>query len=323
MARKSYIKRTIWNVLLSFVSKKLHLRLGQSLLLGASTKGKLNYHVRELAESLLPASSSFADPNAFDSAILVGPNDLEVIKLSSDSLLANLNSGGRAFLVAPNSIHRSLKTLVCSDFEIISDDELLTKQIRDSFIKHVPSQKQSWIRQQILKLISTQVLTEQSILLLDADTVLLKTQDWINQKGVQNLNISIEYHQPYVSHFERFMRATGREIMNEKKIGVSFVTHYQLMQREIVREIFEVEGRSFEEGLLTWIEVLDFSTSDSAGSEWHTYGHYIAQNYPEKISLTQWRNANFSRKISKGELSNQALKNEFKDFNSVSLHHYL
>jgi hypothetical protein len=317
------VKHRIWYSGLRIISKYFDLQKAQNYLLKENKSGKLNYRTRELAESLLPEVSIQRHPDYVDVAILVGPNDQEVIRRSSDSLLKNISKINKSYLIAPRAAHMSLKRIVSKDFELICDEDLLSQELLDSVRNLVPPTKHGWIRQQLLKFVSTQNLTNGGILLLDADTVLLKQQDWIDTSGVQNLNISVEFHEPYVEHFKRFMKAIGRKEIFEKNIGVSFVTHYQLMQREIVREIFEFEGREFTEGLEIWIKELDFSKTESAGSEWHTYGTFLAMRHPEKIRLSQWRNTGVPREYLLGQDNFLELPSTYGKFNSVSLHHYL
>jgi hypothetical protein len=317
------LKHRAWYRILTVFSKRVNFQKAQVFLLRKREPGELHYRSREFAESLLRETNVFEEPANFEAAILVGPNDLEVIKLSCTALLENAEFTGRPFLIAPGSIHNNLRNMVGADFEIVSDDELLSSNLQDLCTRYVPPKKQGWIKQQVLKFVSTQVLARENLLLLDADTVLLEKQDWIDVHGVQNLNVSVECHKPYIEHFERFMRATGQDDIARRKIGVSFVTHHQLMQRHIVKDIFQNQNISFEEGMKIWLETLEFTHSDSAGSEWHTYGCYLALKFPERVRLSQWRNTSIGRSRLESVESFQELPQFVRGYNSVSLHHYL
>jgi hypothetical protein len=102
------------------------------------------------------------------------------------------------------------------------------------------------------------------------------------------------------------------------------------MQTSILEEIFGPSEESFYEGLQRWLNSIDFSKSKSPACEWHTYGTFMATNFPNQIYLTQWRNLGLSRfnispkkKLRIMDLSVENLQCEFSSWNSLSLHHYI
>jgi hypothetical protein len=111
---------------------------------------------------------------------------------------------------------------------------------------------------------------------------------------------------------------------------VSFVTHHQLMQASILDEIFGSGEKDFHEGLQDWLKSIEFSKSNSPACEWHTYGTFMATNFPSRIHLTQWRNVGLSRfsilpKRNRQivDLSVENILSDFSGLNSLSLHHYI
>ena len=102
------------------------------------------------------------------------------------------------------------------------------------------------------------------------------------------------------------------------------------MQPIILEEIYGYQGDSFGKGILTWLQTIDFSSTMSPISEWHTYGTFLVNTHADKVNLTQWRNKSVPRnnysdkfKIPYKSMTLNQLKLEFPQVNSVSFHHYL
>jgi hypothetical protein len=324
------IRHRIWNHLIT----KLHyLRLGkvsQRILLKPSTT--IRYREREFLESLLPLEAPLSGTIKISGCVVTSKKELEILPLCLEGILNGVDSGLKnLFIIAPNHEITEIKAVVPSEVIIISDEEIIPSEISSYIFKNIPEHRQGWIKQQVLKILSAYQINENGVLIIDADTVLLRPQKWLDLDGNQNLQISAEFHDVYQKNLEQFMklRNVSRNSSFEK-LGVSFVTHYQLMQPAVLKELFENQGDSIDKGILGWLQTIDFTSTMSPISEWHTYGTFLANAHADKIRLTQWRNKSIPRNnnsvkfnLPYKKLTLNQLKLEFPKLNSVSFHHYL
>jgi hypothetical protein len=103
-----------------------------------------------------------------------------------------------------------------------------------------------------------------------------------------------------------------------KKYRLSFITHHQLMQPEIVRRMFP--GGS--ESLLDWWK----SSTDPIGrdlGDYEAYGCFLAHHYPERVAYGSFGNlfsphlTRFMRDLSETGLTPEQL---IPDYCTVSFH---
>jgi hypothetical protein len=166
----------------------------------------------------------------------------------------------------------------------------------------------SWINQQLIKILFCLQGKAENVLVLDADTVLTKPKYFISDK-IQILSFAYEYHEPYMRQLSEFCK-------DIHDFGLTFVTHHQLWQKEIVEEIW---GR---ERLFEWLSRLD-RTELSPISEYHTYGLFTYNFFSDRVLFSRFGNDQYSRKIleSQHEQIDEVLKH-FPTSCSVSLHSY-
>ncbi len=330
------IKHRLWLVVLNHAHKlKIH-RWAQLKLLREEnliTQFKpFAYREREFLESCLPIDFKPEEATKVTACIVSSTQEIDLLPLSTGAILASQESSiDRCFLVAPSEQIMAIKRVIPSEFSVVADEDLMDIELRLFIDQNFPKDRRGWIKQQILKILAAKKLGGEGTLLVDADTILLRPQNWLSSTGVQNLQVSIEYHSPYQEHYERFMLSSSN--VNKKLIArtkVSFVTHHQLMQASILDEIFGTSEKDFHEGLQRWLKSIEFSKSNSPACEWHTYGTFMATNFPSRIHLTQWRNVGLSRfsqlpKRSRQivELSVENILSDFSGLNSLSLHHYI
>lgn len=290
------------------------------------------YREREFLESCLPIDFKPEQPRRVTACIVSSIQEIELLPLSTEAILTTQeNSIDESFLVAPREQMNQIKTAIPREFMVIADEDLIDSKLKLFIDLNFPKERRGWIKQQILKILSTRQLGSGGTLLVDADTILLRPQNWLSNENVQNLQLSIEYHLPYQEHFERFLHSSYiNESLQMARTRVSFVTHHQLMQTAILEELFGHNDQDFNEGLMRWLSCIDFTRSYSPACEWHTYGTFLATNFPDQIQLTQWRNLGISRfsespkrKLRIMELSVSDLIAEFVGWNSLSLHHYI
>lgn len=330
------VKHLIWGIILKTMCQLRVGRWAQSRMLSNEplqlrTK-PFSYHRREFLESCLSKEFNPQKIRKVSACIVSSIQEIDLLPLSTAAILdSQERSTAGYFLVAPRDEMKLIKKVIPSEFQLIADEELLAPKLQAYIDTTFPEWRRGWIKQQILKILAAQRLNPYGTLLVDADTILLKPQNWLSTDGIQNLQTSIEYHLPYQEHYERFMRTHNLEDdLKIRRAQISFVTHHQLMQPDILNSLFGKNEESFQAGLESWLKCIDFSRSDSPACEWHTYGTFLATNFSKRIHLTQWINSGISRnsilKSVKKQIINASineLKSEYDQVNSVSLHHYI
>jgi hypothetical protein len=110
-----------------------------------------------------------------------------------------------------------------------------------------------WVTQQLIKLSAAMQSESTASLILDSDTVLLSKKTWYTEDHRQLLQVANEYHTDFMTHVKMFFGVP-------KKLRLSFVTHHQLMQRDVVRQMFPQGSQP----LLEWWK----SSTDPSDGTW-------------------------------------------------------
>jgi hypothetical protein len=165
-----------------------------------------------------------------------------------------------------------------------------------------------WIRQQLIKILFCLEDSADNVLILDADTILRKPKTFVSGK-IQLLSFAYEYHVPYIRHMKQFSPKI-------QDFGLTFVTHHQLWQKDVVSEIWS--GKRLGE----WLSSLDRDEL-SPISEYNTYGMYMYNFHCDRVKLSRFANDQFSRKLlnqSDSELTEVC--SIFPNSCSISVHSY-
>ena len=238
--------------------------------------------------------------------IPVHQKDFEMLQLVLDGVSDNsLNPIEEILIITPNRERPDVN----SRFPIryLTDSEALGPAFLSEEAEEISS---GWIKQQLIKICSVlnHVSTSHNVI-LDSDTVICAPRLFATQK-YQELSFSKEYHSPYMSHVERFDPAL-------KSNGLSYVTHYQVWQQSVVREIWGGDK------LMQWLKVRDKSILIGI-SEYQTYGQYLITNFRNSIKVTRWGNFGISRMELKrsGVLKISSSDLKISTALSVSVHSY-
>ncbi len=192
-------------------------------------------------------------------------------------------------------------------------EESLSKLIFSRF-----GSRGGWVLQQILKLEYVRNSQSAGVLIVDADTILIKNRIWLNSNGNQALMPSWEFHKPYFDFLSALPPFKSQKPFSPR---FSFVSHHILMQPEIVKEIYKACGWNNPKELVNYLCRLSSSETESPISiDYELYGHFLFLRYPEKVVLAKWGNT--STKF-EGNISIKQLKQAYSHFASVSLHTYL
>lgn len=206
-----------------------------------------------------------------------------------------------------NLPHFDVAVAIKADEECLSNDLLLAVN------NNHPPERRGWILQQAITFSELRDSGVSGVLVMDADTLLLRKRAFLAPDSRQLLMVPNRYHEEYERHASRVWGQRSRYH------GLSFVTHHQLMQPRIVREMF-----NDEEELCRWVATGDMAQK-SPISEYHSYGRWLTENYPELSILGRW--GNFAPRYHSGDDSDiRASVEEVSVENipplSISFHHY-
>ena len=113
--------------------------------------------------------------------------------------------------------------------------------------------RSGWLFQQLLKLSCEEVSTAENILIVDADTILIRPQYYFHN-GIAIMNVSDEFYIPW---FLRYEKVYGRRLL----FPMSFTSHQMLYERNQLREmksaIIEKHGKLWFKVLIDLIRNFD------------------------------------------------------------------
>ena len=244
-----------------------------------------------------------------DIAIPCHPKDFSNLSVVIEGARKNVkNPISKIILITPSSFTNELVKRF-PDCTVLADESFLTPVVISTINAIVPLERRGWITQQVIKFLVGLNSDTNATLILDADTVLLSPRAWIDSHGVQVLDISYEFHSPYKKH--------QLKVIGGESYPLSFVTHYQLMKKESLKNLFGGNG----EGILGWINAGDYS-ENSTISEYDSYGEWMLNNKQEEIRFSKWNNS----EVKFGTLANSSyseLSTQYSKFCSISGHSYL
>lgn len=287
---------------------------------GAQVAPTLSPRRRRLLEASLPVDPLVAPSGSLPAIDLVAachPRDTELLRRALDAAVScSRNPIRTLWLATPDDAADSLADLV-PDARVVPESELIPNHLRRRIIERFPVATQGWITQQVLKIL--QVLRSDAVasLVIDIDTLLLRPRVWLTGDGRQLLSPSWEFHPPYEAHSRAMWPGLG------VASGLSYVTHHQLMQRDVLTAMYGSDGS----GLTRWIDLAD-PTQSSAVSEYHCYGAFLTTQFPNRVEAAQWNNLAVPRSElgpSGDPFVEAQLRRRIDRARtcSISLHHYL
>lgn len=227
---------------------------------------------------------------AIDVVIACIDKDLPVLKCCIQAARIFIEDGvDRIFVVAPESsgirqITRMENCIFVNEndvFELKRADVSCTVKGRD---------RSGWLYKQLLVLAADRISTNERILILDADTVLIRPHRFLSQDKV-TFFVSDELHPAYFTAYRTLLRMPWR-------FPLSFVSHYMLFERrrlEALRATIEQEnGCPWYEAIMTIgrnAEELSFF------SEYETYGNFCLFKYPDDHLIQYWNNLPLPRSM--------------------------
>lgn len=259
-----------------------------------------------------------------DLVIPFAEKDQELVRLAVlGALSSSRNPIVNVVLVSPNGeasiaadLLLSLKAdvrdykatlVVLSDAEVLSEG--LAKVLSQSDLK---ARNEGWLRQQLIKFLCVLSSPRKACLIVDADTVLLSPKTWLSSDGVQVLAPAEWFRGFWTDDVEKFLGVP-------KHLPFSYITHHQLMQKDIVQALLGVHG----ERLADWLE-----TANTVVSEYDSYGSFLETSFPDRVRHCRFGNVESGDReavmglTSKSDWLSQLVQRN-ANANSLSLHHYL
>lgn len=212
-------------------------------------------------------------------------------------------------LVGAEAIAATLDDI--SDLAVVSEDDVIPATTR-SALRAAFADRYGWVLQQLLCVASVAESSAAGVLVLDADTVLLRPRVLLSG-GRQVLMRSLEHHDPYFAFLEtldaRFVGARG-----------SHVTHHMLQQPEVMRAILAAVCGGDVESLARSVCAGSRGGSVSQVSiDYELYAQGLLALFPDRHVDTKWCNVVVNRdRLGSGELDRLA-----EHYCSVSLHDYV
>lgn len=245
----------------------------------------------KVLRGLLPADP-LADPlnsgSSIEIIIPAGPREIDMLHevvRGATSGVSNPLSG--ITVVTPEAyVEQTRQALLHhqqdAKLRVISDEEIVPDDVACLVDRMAPAGRRSWLWQQVVKWNAVLKSDAANCLILDADTRLTRARQWV-RGGVQVLTPVAENHLPYKLHIDR---AFGGSLA---PLPISFVSHHQLVQADLLREMLDALGGPVE-GQLTWLATID-SREASGASEYDTYATWVVRRHPERVALSYWGNA--------------------------------
>ena len=244
------------------------------------------------------ATNSPAELTSIEVMIPCAEKDVASLGPVVDSVAQGVvNRVDRVVVVAPSAARLRIGESLGDRVSVEADEDLDLPRTSLAIAELVPIDRRDWVMQQVVKLAFVARSSAEGVLVLDADTMLLEPRIWLRGDR-QILPMAHEYHLPYVEHVDRVF---GSVVRDE---GVSWVTHHQLMQPSVVRDMLTVILRRLtgdgpadevdvepdvDHALELWVRSADF-TELSPLSEYHTYGVFLSSRSPELAVPARWGN---------------------------------
>ncbi len=326
------IGRLVWILLEKFSRRDEYLKIDGS-------PSSVHFRVLTIVNKLFPDNNKFRDFVRYLHATRVGNDPIEedaslpeievlIMAKASDIELLELailgvwkqsaNAITRITVIVPEKDFIKIKHRF-TEYEIpimvLNENQIVEDKIRKIILEN-RHDRYGWILQQVLAanwLLSTD---SKYTLLLDVDTVLIRRKTWVNHLGTQILMPTFEYNPEYYKFFQ-----FKSDLYIQKKR--SFVSHHQIVDTEIFREIFQEFWSSRLDIALE--EAFQFSSDNEFSPfdlKFEIYSYYLLAKYPQKVAYCKWANLAVSRD-QLNRMTYEALASSYShEYNSISFHHY-
>lgn len=181
-------------------------------------------------------------------------------------------------------------------------------------LKAISGERFGWIYQQLLKVQVALNSHATFTLVCDADTLLLRSRNWI-EGNFGLLLPSFEFNDDYYDFLSRAFNLSHDP-------EYSYVSHHMLINNEKIREIFKIHGLESIQNLAAVIQrSANFETASMVSVDYELYAQSMQKHFPHEVRLEKWSNIGVSARhfalFQKSWLFRKALQ---VNFQSVSFH---
>jgi hypothetical protein len=207
--------------------------------------------------------------------------DLPVYRHACESLREHI-AGARIHVITRAVDFPAFRNACGEEVRLVDEREILADMSLDA-LRQMPlpffPEGAGWYFQQFLKL-GFHRLSESGghFLIWDADTILLRPLEFVDDQGRSLFVMADEHHGPYFQTFENlFGYPAARDY--------SFISQHQVVEKSVLREMFrEIEARDPEGKSWMWVVMERLKGAGSnLFSEYETYGHYLKHRYPGRV----------------------------------------
>jgi hypothetical protein len=235
--------------------------------------------------------------NMMDFYVTLHEKDLDVFRLSIDSIFENIPVVNRVFVVTKCMTKDVMyRDKVIKVFEPELFGEVSYNQIFERFekSKKIPGSRAGWVWQQLLKLNADLIVKDISecFIAQDADLIWKKPQSWTtilnNVEGI--LGIESGHHPPYAHFYQRLMK-------KPYELNFSTIRHHAVFKtkhlKSLRRHIEAIHNASFEESILNSLDYFENSNM----SEYDLYSNWLfhassgAKDHVYQLQLN-WKDIN-------------------------------
>lgn len=239
-----------------------------------------------------------------DVVIPVIEKDAKTLVLTIDSVRSNaLHPIVNIYLIAPES----------AILRKIADEKHCVFVLEDTvlpvFAKN--TNRRGWLKQQYLKLNADTVGTCEHFLVIDADTILIRPQVFVNSnKAVLNI-----LHDYWFKRKQMVKMALGFDVFH----NVDFTSHHMLMCKTKLEALKQHLQKLHA---LPWQDALDMlNIPQNSFSEYELYGNFVAQHFEHEIELVLGSNMLFPQdEVANVDWAAEYLSCKYK---SITMHNFL
>lgn len=280
----------------------------------SSRPGLYTRRLIDMAQAANPLAGSSLNAPPIDIVTITAADTLQFAEVSLRAAAeSSENRVNALYAIVPHDLVDDAKSLIPSA-EIVSELDVLPQRILNALEHFRAIGRRHWVLCQVLGMYFARQSTQAATLIVDADTFILGGRVWVDRSGRQSLSVATDYHQPYEDHCVSLYGQRRRHH------GLSYISHYMLMQPGVLREIFPNDR-----GFISWI-LAGNPDEPSAVGDYHTYGRWLVDHHPDKVAITRWRNKPFVWDLPPGVETGEAiriLKELFPEFHSVSSHRWM
>lgn len=290
--------------------------LGTSI--GSSRKINVYRRLASLQLPIAPLGVSSRVP--LEVIFVAAPKDFEILPLAVEGAVANCGSPvSQVILVTTaegvgSSSHLRSRLSGLADLSIISEDDVIDEAVRHKIRALFPD-RYGWVLQQLLCVAVTTQTSASAVLIMDADTILLRQRALIDESR-QLLLPSLENHLPYYDFLARVHPLFS-------SMRYSFIGHYMVQRPDEMKEVLSYCVGDFE-GLVEAIAShADRSVPSPICVDFELYAQGLVALKPNGAVLAKWSNISAKRPKDIASVTLDSLRAHFSHHHSLSLHSYM